>query len=119
MPLSDVAPWLQSMDVFALPSYANEGVPQAILQAFACALPVVTTEAGAIPEVARDGETGLIIKMQDAAALAHGLTRLLDDAPLRTRLGANALAQAHARHGIDAMLDHMEAVFMRAAGKLN
>ena len=116
---TDVAPWLQSMDVFALPSYANEGVPQAILQAFACALPVVTTEAGAIPEVARDGETGLIVKMQDAAALAHGLTRLLDDAPLRTRLGANALAQAHARHGIDAMLDHMEAVFMRATGKLN
>ena len=116
---TDVVPWLQSMDVFALPSYANEGVPQAILQAFACALPVVTTEAGAIPEVARDGDTGLIVKMQDSAVLAQGLARLLDDAPLRARLGANAFAQAQARHGIDAMLDRMEAVFMRAAGKLN
>ncbi len=116
---ADVVPWLQSMDVFALPSYANEGVPQAILQAFACGLPVVTTEAGAIPEVARDGETGLIVKMQDAPALAAGIGRLLDDAALRTRLGANALAQAQARHGIDAMLDQMEAVFHRAAGKLN
>lgn len=116
---TDVVPWLQCMDLFALPSYANEGVPQAILQAFACGLPVVTTGAGAIPEVARDGETGLIVKMQDAAALAHGLTRLLDDAPLRARLGANGLAQAQARHGIDPMLDRMEAVFMRAAGKLN
>ena len=116
---TDVVPWLQCIDVFALPSYANEGVPQAILQAFACGLPVVTTEAGAIPEVARDGETGLIVKMQDASALAQGLSRLLDDAALRARLGANALAQAHARHGIDAMLDQMEAVFMRAAGKLN
>ena len=116
---TDVVPWLQCMDVFALPSYANEGVPQAILQAFACGLPVVTTEAGAIPEVARDGETALIVNMQDAAALAQGLARLLDDAALRARLGANALAQAHARHGIDAMLDQMEAVFMRAAGKLN
>ncbi len=116
---ADVVPWLQCIDVFALPSYANEGVPQAILQAFACGLPVVTTEAGAIPEVARDGATGLIVKMQDAAALAQGLARLLDDAALRVRLGANALAQAQAHHGIDVMLDRMEAVFMRAAGKLN
>ena len=116
---SDVVPWLQSIDVFALPSYANEGVPQSILQAFACALPVVTTQAGAIGEVAIDNDTALIVPMQDAAALAHGLTRLLDDAALRQRLGASALAQAREHHGIDIMLDRMEAVFRRAAGQLN
>ncbi len=116
---TDVVPWLQCTDVFVLPSYANEGVPQAILQAFACGLPTVTTEAGAISEVARDGETALIVKMQDASALAQGIARLLDDATLRAHLGANALVQARARHGIDAMLDQMEAVFLRAAGKLN
>ena len=116
---TNVVPWLQSMDVFALPSYANEGVPQAILQAFACGLPVVTTAAGAIAEVALDNETGLIVPMQDAAGLAQGLARLLDVAALRARLGRAALAQAHARHGIDIMLDRMEAVFLRAAGKLN
>ena len=116
---SNVVPWLQSMDVFALPSYANEGVPQAILQAFACGLPVVTTAAGAIAEVALDNETGVIVPMQDAAGLAQGLARVLDDADLRARLGSAALAQAHARHGIDVMLDRMEAVFLRAAGKLN
>lgn len=116
---SDVVPWLQCMDVFALPSYANEGVPQSILQAFACALPVVTTQAGAIGEVAIDNDTALIVPMQDAAALAAGLTRLLDDAALRQRLGASALAQARERHGIDIMLDRMEAVFRRAAGLLS
>ena len=46
----EVLPWLQALDVFALPSYANEGVPQAILQAMACELPVVATAVGAIPE---------------------------------------------------------------------
>ena len=116
---SDVVPWLQSMDVFALPSYANEGVPQSILQAFACALPVITTQAGAIGEVAIDNDTALIVPMQDAATLAAGLTRLLDDASLRQRLGASALAQARERHGIDIMLDRMEAVFRRAAGLLS
>ena len=116
---TDVVPWLQAMDIFALPSYANEGVPQSILQAFACALPVVTTHAGAIGEVAIDNDTALIVPMQDAAALATGLTRLLDDSTLRRRLSTNALAQARERHGIDIMLDRMEAVFRRAAGLLN
>ncbi len=116
---TNVVPWLQAMDVFALPSYANEGVPQSIIQAFACALPVVTTHAGAIGEVAIDNDTALIVPMQDAAALAGGLTRLLDDAALRQRLGASALAQARERHGIDIMLDRMEAVFRRAAGMLS
>ena len=116
---TDVVPWLQAMDIFALPSYANEGVPQSILQAFACALPVVTTHAGAIGEVAIDNDTALIVPMQDAAALATGLTRLLDDSALRQRLSTSALAQARERHGIDIMLDRMEAVFRRAAGLLN
>ena len=111
---ADVVPWLQAMDIFALPSYANEGVPQAILQAFACALPVVTTAAGAIPEVARDGDTALVVAMEDATALSGGLRRLLDDAGLRARLGANALVQARTHHSIEAMLDRMEAVFRAA-----
>ncbi len=42
--------WLQAMDVFCLPSYANEGVPQAMVQAMLCALPVVTTPVGSIVE---------------------------------------------------------------------
>jgi len=111
---SDVVPWLQALDLFALPSYANEGVPQAILQAFACALPVVTTAAGAIPEVARHEDTALVVAMQDAGALSAALRRLLDDPALRAQLSANALAQARAHHGIDAMLERMEAVFRAA-----
>ena len=41
-----VEPWFQAMDVFCLPSYANEGVPQAVVQAMLCGLPVVTTPVG-------------------------------------------------------------------------
>src|SRR5690606_24623325 len=55
----DVVPWLHAFDVFALPSTGNEGVPQALMQAMACELPVVTTDAGAIPELARHEETAL------------------------------------------------------------
>lgn len=108
---ADVVPWLHALDAFALPSYANEGVPQAILQAFACALPVVTTAAGAIGEVARNEDTALVVPMRDSPGLARALERLRADPALAQALGARALAQARARHGEGAMLDAMEAVF--------
>jgi glycosyltransferase involved in cell wall biosynthesis len=44
----DVVPWMQALDVFALPSYANEGVPQALVQAMLVGLPCVTTPVGSI-----------------------------------------------------------------------
>lgn len=113
---ADVVPWLQAIDVFSLPSYANEGVPQAILQAFACALPVVTTAAGAIGEVARDGDTALVVGMEDAAALANGIRRLLDDPALAAGLAQRAHALAQARFSLGAMLDRMEGVFQAAIG---
>ena len=113
---SDVVPWLKAIDIFTLPSYANEGVPQAILQAFACALPVVTTAAGAIGEVARDGETALVVGMEDAGALARGIRRLLDDPALAQGLAQRAHAMAQASFSLDAMLDRMENVFQAAIG---
>src|SRR6185369_16226472 len=48
---ADVVPWLRALDAFALPSYANEGVPQALMQAMAVGIPVVTTPVGAIGEL--------------------------------------------------------------------
>ena len=58
---NDVLPWLQAMDVFVLPSYANEGISKALVQAMMADIPVVTTTAGAITEVAKDGDTALVV----------------------------------------------------------
>ncbi len=110
----DVAPWLAALDVFALPSYANEGVPQAMLQAMFSRVPVVTTDAGAIPEIAQHEATALVVPRQDAAALAAAMDRLLDDPALGARIAAAAHAQVADRFTLDAMLDQMEAVFRRA-----
>ena len=110
----DVVPWLHALDAFALPSYANEGVPQAILQAMACGIPVVTTDAGAIGEVATHEETALIVRKEDANDLASAIVRLAGDEILRARLASNARRLVRERHGIEAMLDKMEAVFEAA-----
>src|SRR3989454_360900 len=111
----DVLPWLQSLDVFALPSYANEGVPQALVQAMLCALPCVTTGAGSIGQIARDGVTAIVVKAEDVVDLQRGLEKALGDAKLCERLGAAARQYCAANLGVETMLDRMERVFRDAA----
>jgi glycosyltransferase involved in cell wall biosynthesis len=112
----DVVPWLQALDLFTLPSWGEEGVPQAIMQAMACALPVVSTPVGAIAEAVDDGVTGILVAPRSAEALAAALAALRDDAALRARLAAAGRARAVRDFGLAPMLDRMEAVFAAAAG---
>jgi glycosyltransferase involved in cell wall biosynthesis len=111
---ADVAPWLAALDVFALPSYANEGVPQALLQAMFAAIPCVTTDAGAIGEIARDGEIARIARREDAAAVASAIDAVLDAPEESARMAQRARAFVVPRYGLAAMLDRMEDVFRRA-----
>jgi glycosyltransferase involved in cell wall biosynthesis len=105
---------LQALDLFVLPSYANEGVPQALMQAMACGLPCITTNVGAISELATDDLTARVVPAQNVAALQHSLCELLADEPLRLRLGLAAREHVVATHGRALMLDRMEALFRKA-----
>jgi glycosyltransferase involved in cell wall biosynthesis len=111
----DVATWMRAFDVFCLPSYANEGVPQSLMQAMACGLAPVTTAVGSIPEIVTDGINGLVVPVQDAEALAAAIATLVDDAPRRAALGARALADARERFGDARMVERMIDVFREAA----
>jgi hypothetical protein len=110
----DVAPWLAAFDVFALPSTANEGVPQALLQAMFMGVPCVTTDAGAIPEIARDGETALVVPREDSSALAAALDRLLLVPSIAAGLSSARASIVLPRFALPTMLDRMENVFQRA-----
>jgi glycosyltransferase involved in cell wall biosynthesis len=115
----DVLPWLHAFDVFALPSTGSEGVPQALMQAMACAIPVVTTAAGGIPELVRDRDNGLLVPTEDAAALADVILRLLEDPALARRLAAAGRREVEQNHTRGAMLDAMESVFRAAVAERN
>lgn len=106
--------WMQAMDIFCLPSYANEGVPQAILQAMLSGLPIVTTPVGAITEAVTHGETGLVVPPRDAAALEQALQTLMAAPEQRAQLGMQARQVAEARFSFNSMLDKMEAIFQAA-----
>ena len=110
----DVSRWLSAFDVFVLPSYANEGVPQALLQAMFAGIPCVTTDAGAIPEIARNGETARVVRREDADALARAIDDTLDDPRGSASMAERARASVVARFGLETMLDRMENVFRRA-----
>ncbi len=111
---ADVVPWLQALDLFCLPSYANEGVPQALMQAMACALPVVTTSVGSIDEIVADGVEGVIVPPSDPPRLRAALASLLDDDTRRRSLGERGLARARERFGEARMVEAMLKVFREA-----
>lgn len=73
-------------DVFVSPSLL-EGFGLAVCEAMACGVPVVATQAGSLPEVVGDGETGLLVPTGDGDALSRAILRLLQDDGLAQRLG--------------------------------
>lgn len=111
----NVPEWLACLDLFCLPSYGEEGVPQGIMQAMACRLAVVSTPIGAIAEAVQDGKTGVLVAPRDSGALAAALGRLMSDRELRERMAAAGLAYAREHFGLEVMLDRMEEVFRRFA----
>jgi glycosyltransferase involved in cell wall biosynthesis len=98
-------------NAFVLPTAADAS-PHVVLEAMASGLPVVSTPIGAIPEMVRDGETGLLVAPGAPEALARALATLRD-AELRTRLGASARALAterfDARRNARAVLETLRA----------
>lgn len=110
----NVVPWLQACDMFALPSYANEGVPQSLMQAMACGVPVISTPVGSIEEIIQHQVTGLLVPPKDSVALARALELLLDDLNLRNTLRLNALRFARQHFSLGVMLDRMEQVIRHA-----
>jgi colanic acid/amylovoran biosynthesis glycosyltransferase len=94
-PQSDVISHVQSAAVLAAPCVIGadsnrDGLPTVLLEAMALGTPCVSTDVTGIPEVLRDGITGLVTPQHDPELLAEALARLLADAELRVRLASNA-----------------------------
>lgn len=91
--VDDMPALFASVDMVVLPSY-REGLPKGLIEAAACALPLVTTDVPGCREVVTDGVDGLRVPVRDADALADAIARLEDDPQLAARLGAAAREKA-------------------------
>lgn len=84
-------------DMVAVPT-REDNLPNVVLEAFACARPVVATDVGGVPDLVQDGETGLLVAADDPAALAAGLRQLLSNPSACTAMGRQAYGKVQAEH---------------------
>lgn len=89
LPLAQMPALYNLMDVVVLPS-RQDGLPNALLEAMACARPIVAGRAGGLPDAIRDGENGLLAPPDDVAALVEAIETLLADPDRAAQLGQAA-----------------------------
>ena len=77
-------------DVFCLPSVKREGLPRSVIEAMAYRVPPIVTNSGGSPELVEDGESGLIVPIRDAQAIADAIVKLYRDPEYRKKLGEGA-----------------------------
>lgn len=99
-----VARFYQAADLYLHPARADT-FPTTVLEALACGTPVVATAVGGIPEQVVEGETGFLVPVGDARAMAGRILNLLADEGLRLRMGREAAEDAAQRFGLERMVE--------------
>lgn len=94
---ADLPAAIAALDVAVYAALESEGMSRVIFEYLAMGKAIAATRVGVVPEVLADGRTAVLVPAGDATALADALARLLGDAALRARLGAEAGALARAR----------------------
>jgi glycosyltransferase involved in cell wall biosynthesis len=94
----------------------TEGIPNVVLEAMACGIPVVATDVGGVSEAVTDGIEGLVVSPRDPDQLAKALLRLARDPSLRIRMGAAGRKRIETGFTLDAQLEDFLAMYREVAG---
>lgn len=105
--VEDIAEFLRDIDVFLLSS-KWEGFGLALVEAGAAGKPAVAFNTTSTPEIISQGETGLLAPLDDVAAFADQVQRLIEDDDLRRRMGTAARARIQQRFSVERSIDHFE-----------
>jgi glycosyltransferase involved in cell wall biosynthesis len=89
----------------------TESFPNAVLEAMACALPVVATNVGGVPELVTDGETGYLVPTENPDALADRILKILDNPGLASGMGNLARKRAVEKFSCDKLIENVEALY--------
>ena len=112
----DVGTVLGAADAVAVPSKRPDPLPNAALEAAAAGLPVVAASHGGLPEIVRDGRTGVLVRPSDPVQLATALRALADDPGQAAELGTQAAHDVRSRFALPRMLREVQAVYAQLAG---
>jgi glycosyltransferase involved in cell wall biosynthesis len=108
----DVPSLMAASDIVAVPS-VHEGFGLVVAEALACGVPVIASRTGPIPEIVREGETGLLFAPGDDEGLARCLEELMADPPRRARMGERGRGDAVERFSLVPMVQQMESLYER------
>ncbi|TMA47868.1 MAG: glycosyltransferase, partial [Deltaproteobacteria bacterium] len=111
--LTNPFPVVRALDVLVHPA-RRDPFPLALLEGMALGRPIVAAAVGGIPEMLVDGECGVLVPPDDAAALARALVELLRDPGRRARLGAAAYQRLVTRFTLDGFTDGVFTAFDEA-----
>lgn len=109
-----VARLIASADVLVLPSFV-ENLPLSIIEGMASGLAIVATPVGAVSEIVKDGETGLLVQPGDVDGLTDALVRLVEDKDLRERLGSSGRRLHRERLDLVPYADAIRQIWRQAA----
>jgi glycosyltransferase involved in cell wall biosynthesis len=118
-PQNEVRRHVRDAAVFAAPCVVGQdgnrdGLPTVLLEAMALGTPCISTDVTGIPEIVRDGVTGLRVSQRDPVALAEALARLLDDSALRVQLATEARRLVEAEFDVHRNAAHIREIFSAA-----
>ena len=110
----DVLSVHKAFDIFVMSS-VTEGLGTSLLDAMACGKPIVATTAGGMPEVVKDGKTGILVPPRDHEAMAQAIIRLLTDEEAQHSMGAAGQARARVYFSAERMVQDTYDVYRRVA----
>jgi glycosyltransferase involved in cell wall biosynthesis len=99
----DMPAVFRACHIVCLPSY-REGLPKALIEAAACARPIVTCDTPGCRQIVRDGDNGLLVPVRDSARLADALATLIEDRGLRQRMGRRGRVRAREEFSLERVI---------------
>lgn len=112
----DIPDIMASLDILVHPSYANEGVPQSIIQSMAMGIPVIASDLKALREVVTDGETGLVVPQKNSGDFAKKIMLLLGDKGLMQKLRNNGRKLVLEKFSLEIMIGSIELLYRGIKG---
>ncbi|GAB4486954.1 MAG: hypothetical protein OHK006_15430 [Thermodesulfovibrionales bacterium] len=113
--VQNVREYLHAADIFVFPS-EREGMPNALLEAMACGLPVIAARSGGVTDIVSDAENGLLVDAGSVDQFHAALERLLRDPDVRQLLGRRAFETIRERFSIDSVIPRYLALYRELLG---
>lgn len=102
--------YLACFDIFALSSL-TEGLPLVILEAMRAGVPIIATRVGGVPEVLANGQAGVLVGSSDSPALSEGISALIENPGLRSRLAEYAQRLVAEKYSSTRMAEEYQSIY--------